>query len=411
MIVVLDDELGHLTQSVFPGFFSLHEHGNEGDLRPEHHAGFVTEGVEVLVMLVVGEADAVDAHLADDGEILLVIRARDGPALVQPVLMTRHAVERIAAPVEEKALVGVDGERAEAEEDLHPVELLAVPRERDRRGVAARGVEAVPEKGRVDPGLEHGVLLSGGGAGEYGFSVGIQNGAAHRRAARVRCEGVQAHAAVGLRGDEHAVGAMEHQVKVARRHLDQRNVPVQAAEEGEVRLLGIDVARAVVHHHPDLPAAARHRLGYVRPEGGEAALMRAEQRPAGVDAGNVVGSLKLEVLTHPIGGLGQSEGIGISAAVVVGAAVLAVEGVPGVGEGHRLPPAGVRLPGEQCLRYYGCASHCVSSFLPENITGCSDVFSVPDAEKHRYDILLKNRKFFWKLRSSKNVLLLPRSVP
>ena len=154
---------------------------------------------------------------------------------------------------------------------------------------------------------------------------------------------------MALGGDEDAVGAVVHQIKVGLRDLNQGDVPVQAAVEGEVGLLGVDVAGAVVHHHPDLPAALGHDLGDVHPEGGEAALVGPQQRVAGVHAGDVVGALELQILPHPGLGLRQRQAVGVGSPVVVGAAVLAVQGVPGVGQGDKLPLSGLRGLGEHGL--------------------------------------------------------------
>ena len=115
--------------------------------------------------------------------------------------------------------------------------------------------------------------LGGSGNGQNLLAVGVQDRAGHAGFPGRHRKGVHLEVAVGLGGDEDAVGAVVHQIKVGLRDLNQGDVPVQAAVEGEVGLLGVDVAGAVVHHHPDLPAALGHDLGDVHPEGGEAALV------------------------------------------------------------------------------------------------------------------------------------------
>ena len=81
--------------------------GNIGDLRPDHHAVLVTEVVEILVVLVVGQPDGVRTQLPDEGHILVVHRAGDGVAHALTVLMAGDAVERVGTAIEEEAVLGV----------------------------------------------------------------------------------------------------------------------------------------------------------------------------------------------------------------------------------------------------------------------------------------------------------------
>src|SRR5699024_3308259 len=107
VVVVLGHQLGHLAEGVVVGLLAGDEAADEGDLGPEDEAGVVAQVVEILVVLVVGQADGVGAHLFDEGEVLLVVGAADGPALVQPVLMAGDAVQGDVFAVEPEAGVGV----------------------------------------------------------------------------------------------------------------------------------------------------------------------------------------------------------------------------------------------------------------------------------------------------------------
>ena len=57
VVVVLVDELLHLADGVGAAIGQVL--GDVGDLSPDHHAVLVTEVVEVLVVLVVGQSDGV----------------------------------------------------------------------------------------------------------------------------------------------------------------------------------------------------------------------------------------------------------------------------------------------------------------------------------------------------------------
>ena len=46
--------------------------GNVRDLRPDNHAVLVTQVVEILVVLVMGQSDGIAAHLTHEVHILLM---------------------------------------------------------------------------------------------------------------------------------------------------------------------------------------------------------------------------------------------------------------------------------------------------------------------------------------------------
>ena len=364
VVVVLRDELGHLADGVVVRFLGLHEHADERDLRPQHHAGAVAQRVEVLVVLVVRQTDGVRAHLTDQREVLLVVGAADGPALVEAVLMAGHAVQRVAAAVENEALVGVDGERAEAELGVDTVDRLAAAHDGQARGVDGGVRRAVPQLGVFHARPEHGVLCGiRRTARGLGAVFAEQHALDDIARLRVHRERVDAHAAVpGVRRDEHAGRAGFHEVEVRLIHFDERHVAVQAAEEREVRLLGIDVGGDVVHLDAHLAAAGVHRVRHVHAERGEAALVAAELLAVGVHGGDVVRALELQIAAGARFGLGQCDAVRARAAVVVGAAVLTVEIVPGVGKRDALPVSALGVFREQGGGDGRECSHGIGSF-------------------------------------------------
>lgn len=144
-------------------------------------------------------------------------------------------------------------------------------------------------------------------------------------------------------GDGEAGSAVEVQIKVDSGHDHQVHIPVQAAVEGEVGLLGVDVALfGVVHADSQQVFLLVQLIGDVGAEGGETTLMIHHLLTVDIHGGSVGGSGDLQI--HPVAGLGlgtgQFLGVPAGAAVVVGAAVLAVQSVPGVGQIHRLPVQG-----------------------------------------------------------------------
>ena len=177
-------------------------------------------------------------------------------------------------------------------------------------------------------------------AGGHGLAVGVGQGDDHLRIFHV---GPALHmdlAVLAVHGGGHLeAGAAEViHVKVVLADHHQPGIPVDAAVEGEVGLLGINVVVAAVVGHDLQVVFVLQQGGDIRAEGGVAAVvvddLPAVQRHVrgGVDA------LKFQI--HCLGGRvevrpGKAAGVGAAAAPVVVAAVLAVDVVPGMGHIHR----------------------------------------------------------------------------
>lgn len=64
--------------------------------------------IEILVMLVVSQADNVGTQLFDQRHILLVVSFADRSALVQPILVAADAVQRDVLAVEIETGIGIN---------------------------------------------------------------------------------------------------------------------------------------------------------------------------------------------------------------------------------------------------------------------------------------------------------------
>ena len=93
VVVVLDDQLFHLIDGVLPA--ARHMLGDVGYLRPDDHAVSVTQVVEVLIVLVVGQTDGVGTDLPDQRHVLIVVRPGQGVADALAVLVAGNTVEGI----------------------------------------------------------------------------------------------------------------------------------------------------------------------------------------------------------------------------------------------------------------------------------------------------------------------------
>ena len=97
MVVILDNQFLHLAYGVRSSIG--HMFGNIRDFRPDHQAGLVAQIVEILIVLVMGEADRIGPNLTDELHVLLMVLLRDGIAQSLPVLMAGYAAQGIAAAV------------------------------------------------------------------------------------------------------------------------------------------------------------------------------------------------------------------------------------------------------------------------------------------------------------------------
>ena len=136
------------------------------------------------------------------------------------------------------------------------------------------------------------------------------------------------------------------QIEVGGGHADDVHITVQAAVEGEIRVLGVNVVVGLVgdRDHQQVFFILLAQIGDVCPEGGIAALVVDDLLTVDIDSSLGVGAQELH--EDPAAGqglLGSCEGLGIpaGAAVVAAVAVIAVHSVPGVGQVHVSPVCGI----------------------------------------------------------------------
>ena len=332
VVVVLDDQLFHLADGV--GAAVGHVLRDVRDLGPDDHAHLIAEVIEVLVMLVVGQADGVRAQLLDELHVLVVHLSRDGVAQALAVLMAGDTVQRVRAAIEEEALLGVHREAAHAEALADFIDRLAVLHQADDAGVQVGVADAVPQVGMLH--RQGGVAAF---ASQHFPALGVEDGDGDL--ALTADPGLNADVSVGAlhgRGDLHAGAAEVIQRDVILADHQQADRAVDAAIEGEVGFLGVDkVIFAVVGDDGQLVLLFQ-QSGDVRPEGGEAAVVVGNLGAVQADLGAVAHTLELQpdLLGSGVKSGGREAGfIGAAAAPVVVAAILAVDVVPGMGQVDR----------------------------------------------------------------------------
>ena len=341
VVVVLDDEFPHLRDGV-PATVR-HVLGDVGNLGPDHHAGLVAQVIEDLAVLVVREADGVGTDLLDELHVLAVHLGREGIADALAVLVARDAAQRVAAPVQEEAPVGVDVEAANAKAAAHGIRGHAGNLKREGRGVEVGILDAIPAMDVFDDERDVGHAVGHGSArGGHLGSPGVGETDAHDGALRGRALDPTLDANLGRgggvvdlgrHGKAGAAKVVEGEVGAARH--EELDVAVDATVEGEVGLLRVDaVVLRVVHAHNELVGLAHgpERVGDVDTEGGVAAVVVREGSAVELHVCRGVDAIELKVdnLICLVRRRGERAGIGAGAAPVVIAAVLAVDGVPSV---------------------------------------------------------------------------------
>ena len=118
----------------------------------------------------------------------------------------------------------------------------------------------------------------------------------------------------------------------------QGHIPVNAAVEGKVCLLGVHGVVVAVVHADGQQVLVFQVVGQVHPEGRVAALVLCQLFPVQVDGSGHGCAVQLQnsLAACRDGGLCQGQRIPTGAAVVIVAAVLTVHRVPGVGQGNGL---------------------------------------------------------------------------
>ena len=106
VVVVLSDKLLHLRDGVLTS--AGHMLGDIGDLCPDYKTLFITQIVEILIVLIVCQTNGSRADLHDQLDILLMMLGEQSVAHAPSVLVARDAAQGVLLSVEDKAVVGVD---------------------------------------------------------------------------------------------------------------------------------------------------------------------------------------------------------------------------------------------------------------------------------------------------------------
>ena len=332
MVIVLVDQLFHLVDGVLAAIGQVL--GDIGDLSPDHHAVLIAQVVEVLVVLVMGQPDGVGTQFPDERHILIVHLPADGIAQTLAVLMAGDAVERVRTAIEEEAFLGVYPEAPDAHAGGNGVHHFPALLELHHAGVEVGVFHAVPQVGVCQ---RHGDVFALGGG--HGVALGVIQGDADGALALEAGLHPDVGGVILAQGGRHfhAGVAVVAQCNVIFMDHQQAHVTVDAAVEREIGFLGVNmVVDTVVHLHGQ-DVLLSQQGGDIGAERGIATVVHADLGVVQDDLCAGVHALELEphLLADLLKGRSRKTGaVDAGAPPVIVAAVLAVDGVPGVGQVH-----------------------------------------------------------------------------
>jgi hypothetical protein len=306
--------------------------GNVGDLRPDNKTVFITEVVEILIVLIVSKSYCGSTNLHNEVDVLSVMLGEKRITYTKSVLVTGYTAKRILLTVEDEAVFGINLEASYTESCRNVINNLAAAYDSRLCGIEVRIASAVPEVNvlymKVNE-VVRGLSLS------YNVTLLIGNGIEDLIALLlVGNEYLYLYVAVNRGSNLDAGATVVVEVKVGIVYCDKVNVTVKTAVEGEVCHLRIyGFVRRVVHNDSNL-ALLTDRIGKIYSPGGVTAIVMSLVLTVYVYVSGRVCAAYFKIILISLGELSLHKLLGVktSAAEVVVAAVLTVSSVPCVGE-------------------------------------------------------------------------------
>ena len=336
MIVVLYDQFLHLADGIFPAV--RHMLGNVGNLGPDNHPGLVAQIVKILIVLIVGETDSVGSDLLDHLHIPVVILLRDGVADALEVLMPGHAVEGIGFSVQEKSLFRVHRKSPHPKTAGDLVHRFAI-HQKLRSGLIEIGI--LPSVPQMHAGNRKHRLAFRAFRLRHAPAVGVKNCDLYRslRAVLVRLDSYLRVGALHLRRDPQSRRSEIVQGKVMPVYHNEIHIPVNTAVESKVCLLRIHpVVDGIVHRHGQCVLLLQH-IPDLHPKSRVPAVVLSHASAVDFHPRGGVDAAKLQIHGLPLPVKfrhGKSAGIASCPAIVIIAAILSIQGIPGMGQIYRL---------------------------------------------------------------------------
>ena len=351
MVVVLNNQFLHLRNGILTT--GGHMIGDIGNLCPNHQTALVTQIVEELVVLIVSQTDGGRTDFTDQIHILDVMLGQQCVADAPTVLMAADTAQRILFAIEDEATLGIDLKAAAAETGGHIIDDFIAAQQLHLAAIEVRILAAVPQ---MDILHQESNLVSTGDVGNQLLTILIANGVAQGLAfLQTGDVGLNQNAGILAfhNGSDLQTGAAEVvQIKVGLIDADDIHISVNTAVEGKVSNLRINgVVRAVIHGHSDQGLFALLDLtGDITAPGRITAVMMHFLLAVHIQISGGICATQFDVILicfRQVRCQNLLDVVG-SAAEVISAAVLTVNGIPAMGQVYSFPVSRQRSG-------YGCS--------------------------------------------------------
>ena len=328
MVIALGDEFPHLGDGILPAVG--HMGSDVGNLCPGDNAILVAEVIEFLRVLVVGEADGVGTDFTDEFHVLFMFFDGQCVAKTLPVLMAADTTQRVNSAIQQKAVLCTKSDFPTTESDRNLITAV-----QPCFGAVQIGIfHTVPQVDIVDYKGFHGMPIFRGD--DLCMPCNVHMNAVCILPCLYRYHS-QLLFQIHNRSHLDAGSAVLAQFKMVFGYQNQIHAAIQTAVKSEVRLLGINpIVIGIVHRYAQ-KVFFLQMVCDVYPEGGIATLVVGK-----------VGTIQVHIRGHSctkefqyhntfVGRLGECLGIHGSTPPVVVSSVLAILGIPGMGQGHLFP--------------------------------------------------------------------------
>jgi hypothetical protein len=333
MVVILSYEFLHLADGVLTA--CRHMSGDVGNFCPKHKALFVTEIVEVLIVLIVSKTDGGSTYLENEVDVLLVMLGEKRVTDAESILVAGYTAQRIFLAVEDEAVVGIYLEASCAESGCNVVDNLAASYKLCLEAVEIGILKTVPEVYVLEVEMYESI---GGGKDSYLISFLIEDGVSYLVAALlVGNEYLYLNVsilAVNYGSNLDAGATVVVEIKMGGAYCNEIYITVQTAVEGEVCHLGIYLLVGCVVNYDSNLALVTKAVGEVDSPGGVTAVVMSLVLTVYIYVGRGVSAAYLEVVLISCGELILYELLGVKAGAseIVVAAILTICRIPGVRE-------------------------------------------------------------------------------
>ena len=112
MVVILNDQLFQLTDTVLVCIRILIHHTDKRNFCPDNKSNFITSIIEILGMLIMCQSNGIGSQFFDQSCILIMIFFCQCVSFIQHILMTAYSTQRSLCTIDDEPFVWITGKAA-----------------------------------------------------------------------------------------------------------------------------------------------------------------------------------------------------------------------------------------------------------------------------------------------------------